>query len=230
MPRRYRKKPLAQLEHGTRIYAPSPREARYRVAATDPVSGERIFVKCRTEDAARAKARELEQFIALSAPVRDPHDAGPRSVERLAGRYVEDHLSGLSLRFREKQTYLLGRWVLPRIGARTVSAIGLGGMPMSVEGRPERERAIATVHAALEAGVTLIETADAYHLGGPDDLGHNESLIAEALRSYGADADAVLVATKGGLQRLEPGPGPWTRNGHPDYLKQAARASGVFGG
>lgn len=112
-----------------------------------------------------------------------------------------------------------------RIGARTVSAIGLGGMPMSVEGRPERERAIATVHAALEAGVTLIDTADAYHLGGPDDLGHNESLIAEALRSYGADADAVLVATKGGLQRLEPGPGPWTRNGHPDYLKQAARAS-----
>jgi hypothetical protein len=98
---RYRKKPLAQLEHGTRIYAPSTSEARYRVVATDPVSGERIFVKCRTEDQARAKARELEQFIAQSAPIRDPQDAGPRSVERLAGCYVEDHLSGLSLRFRE---------------------------------------------------------------------------------------------------------------------------------
>ena len=49
----YRKKPLAQLEHGTRIYTPSPTETRYRVVATDPVSGERIFVKCRTEDAAR---------------------------------------------------------------------------------------------------------------------------------------------------------------------------------
>ena len=57
----YRKKPLAQLEHRTRIYTPSPTETRYRVVATDPVSGERIFVKCRTEDAARTKARELEQ-------------------------------------------------------------------------------------------------------------------------------------------------------------------------
>jgi hypothetical protein len=101
---RYRKKPLAQLEQGTRIYAPSPSKARYRVVATDRVSGERIFVKCRTEDQARARARELEQFIAQSAPVRDPQDAGPRSVERLAGRYIEDHLSGLSVRFREKQT------------------------------------------------------------------------------------------------------------------------------
>jgi hypothetical protein len=92
------------------------------VVATDPVSGERIFVKCRTEDQARAKARELEQFIAQSAPIRDPQDAGPRSVDRLAARYAEDHLSGLSLRFREKQTYLLARWVLPRLGARAVTA------------------------------------------------------------------------------------------------------------
>ena len=52
-----------------------------------------------------------------------------------------------------------------RIGDRQVSAIGLGGMPMSVEGRPDRARSIATVHAALEAGVTLIDTADAYHQG-----------------------------------------------------------------
>jgi hypothetical protein len=57
MPRSYRKKPLAQLEHGTRIYAPSAGEDRYRVVATDPVSSERIFVKCRTEEQARAKAR-----------------------------------------------------------------------------------------------------------------------------------------------------------------------------
>jgi hypothetical protein len=61
---RHRKKPLSQLEHGTRIYAPSPAEARYRVVATDAVSGERIFVKCRTEEAACAQARELEGFIA----------------------------------------------------------------------------------------------------------------------------------------------------------------------
>ena len=50
------------------------------------------------------------------------------------------------------------------LGPRTVSAIGLGGMPMSIEGRPDEARSLATIHAALDAGVTLIDTADAYHL------------------------------------------------------------------
>ena len=50
------------------------------------------------------------------------------------------------------------------IGGLTVSAIGLGGMPMSIEDRPGEQRSIATIHAALDAGVTLIDTADAYHL------------------------------------------------------------------
>ncbi|MEO7122736.1 MAG: aldo/keto reductase, partial [Lacisediminihabitans sp.] len=46
-----------------------------------------------------------------------------------------------------------------RIGDRTVSAIGLGGMPLSIEGRPDRDQAIATIHAALDAGITFIDTA-----------------------------------------------------------------------
>lgn len=108
------------------------------------------------------------------------------------------------------------------IGSRTVSAIGLGGMPMSIEGRPDESRSIATIHAALDAGVTLIDTADAYHLRA-DDVGHNEELIAQALRSYGADASDVLVATKGG--HLRPGDGSWTQDGRPEYLKEAAKAS-----
>jgi aryl-alcohol dehydrogenase-like predicted oxidoreductase len=108
------------------------------------------------------------------------------------------------------------------IGTRSVSAIGLGGMPMSIEGRPEEARSIATIHAALDAGVTLIDTADSYHLRA-DEVGHNEELIARALRSYGGDTSAVLVATKGG--HLRPGDGTWTKNGHPDYLKEAAKAS-----
>jgi aryl-alcohol dehydrogenase-like predicted oxidoreductase len=108
------------------------------------------------------------------------------------------------------------------IGSRTVSAIGLGGMPMSIEGRPDRERSIATIHAALDAGVTLIDTADAYHEHA-NEVGHNESLIAEALRSYGADTSGVLVATKGG--HLRPGDGSWTVNGRPEYIKEAAQAS-----
>ncbi|MBO0610313.1 aldo/keto reductase [Myceligenerans salitolerans] len=108
------------------------------------------------------------------------------------------------------------------IGGRQVGAIGLGGMPMSIEGRPDTARSIATIHAALDAGVTLIDTADAYHVGA-DEVGHNEELIATALRSAGSAADDVLVATKGG--HLRPGDGSWTRNGDPAYLKQAAKAS-----
>lgn len=111
---------------------------------------------------------------------------------------------------------------LRTIGGRSVSAIGLGGMPMSIEGRPDRERSIATIHAALDAGVTLIDTADAYHQFA-DEVGHNEELIAEALRSYGGDTSGVLVATKGGS--LRPGDGSWTHDGRPEYLKEAAKAS-----
>ncbi|MET9220473.1 aldo/keto reductase [Streptomyces sp. NPDC088197] len=109
-----------------------------------------------------------------------------------------------------------------RIGAVEVSAIGLGGMPMSIEGRPEEARSVATIHAALDAGVTLIDTADAYHWHA-DEVGHNESLIAKALASYGGDSDGVLVATKGG--HLRPGDGSWTLDGRPEHIKAACEAS-----
>ena len=108
------------------------------------------------------------------------------------------------------------------IGNRSVSAIGLGGMPMSIEGRPERAQSIATIHAALDAGVTFIDTADAYQRD-PGEVGHNEELIAEALTSYGSDTSAVLVATKAG--HLRPGDGSWTQNGDPTYVKAAAKES-----
>ncbi len=110
-----------------------------------------------------------------------------------------------------------------KIGDVEVSAIGLGGMPMSIEGRPDDEsRSIATIHAALDAGITLIDTADAYHLDS-SDIGHNETLIAKALNSYGGDTSGVLVATKGG--HLRPGGGAWTQDGSPKHLKQAAEDS-----
>ncbi len=108
------------------------------------------------------------------------------------------------------------------LGNITVGAVGLGGMPMSIEGRPDEARSVSTVHAALDAGVTLIDTADAYHRDA-GEVGHNEELIARALRSYGGDTSKVIVATKGG--HLRPGDGSWTRNGDPTYLKQAAKAS-----
>ncbi|NEN05594.1 aldo/keto reductase [Diaminobutyricibacter tongyongensis] len=108
------------------------------------------------------------------------------------------------------------------IGSVEVSAIGLGGMPMSIEGRPDEARSIATIHAALDSGVTFFDTADAYHLHA-DEVGHNESLIARAIASWGGDTSAVLVATKGG--HLRPGDGSWYVDGRPEYLKEAAKAS-----
>ncbi len=108
-----------------------------------------------------------------------------------------------------------------RIGTRTVSAIGLGAMPMSVREHNDEERAIRTVARALDEGVTLIDTADAY---SPDEatFGHNEVLIAKALREYGAGPDDVLVATKGGHTRRGT---DWELDGTAAYLRKACLAS-----
>lgn len=107
-----------------------------------------------------------------------------------------------------------------RIGDVEVGAIGLGAMPMSVEGRPDEDRALATVHAALDAGVTLIDTADAY-FARADGPGHNELLVAKALSGHGKGRD-VLVATKGGHTRPD---GAWGLNGSPEYLRRACEES-----
>ncbi|MFK4109830.1 aldo/keto reductase [Streptomyces sp. NPDC002176] len=109
-----------------------------------------------------------------------------------------------------------------RLGNTEVSAIGLGAMPLSIEHRPDEDRAVATVHAALDAGVTLIDTADSYYWHA-DERGHNELLVARALSRYGGDTSHILVATKGGRGRS--GDGGWTVNGAPAYLKAAAEAS-----
>ncbi|NUT93403.1 MAG: aldo/keto reductase [Saccharothrix sp.] len=105
-----------------------------------------------------------------------------------------------------------------RIADAEVSAIGLGAMPLSIEGRPSRDQAVETVRAALDAGVTLIDTADAYSLD-EHDFGHNEELLGEALKGV----DGVMVATKGGHTRT-PG-GGWGLNGRPEYLKAACEQS-----
>ena len=108
------------------------------------------------------------------------------------------------------------------VGRVSVGAIGLGAMPLSTkEDRPSRADAVATVHAALDAGVTLIDTADAYSWD-ESEFGHNELLVAEALASYGSGADDVLVATKGGHTRDGR---EWGLDGSPSYLRQACEAS-----
>ncbi|HEU0102899.1 MAG TPA: aldo/keto reductase [Mycobacteriales bacterium] len=109
-----------------------------------------------------------------------------------------------------------------RLAGRPVSAIGLGAMPLSIGERPDEERALRTVHAALDAGVTLIDTADAYCLGHRE-VGHNERLVAKALAAYGGNVDDVLVATKGGHTR--PPDDSWGLDGSPAYLRSACEAS-----
>ena len=109
-----------------------------------------------------------------------------------------------------------------QLGDVTVGAIGLGGMPLSVGDRPDEVQALRTVAAALDAGVTLLDTADAYCLG-PDEIGHNERLLAKAVRAWGGDADRVLIATKGGHTRTPDG--GWGLDGSASYLRRACEAS-----
>jgi aryl-alcohol dehydrogenase-like predicted oxidoreductase len=108
-----------------------------------------------------------------------------------------------------------------RLGGLQVSAIGLGEMPMSLAGRPDEAQSIRTIHAALDAGVTLIDTADAYCID-ETEVGHGERLVARALAAWPGDRDRVLVATKGGHTR--PG-GEWNLDGRPEHLRQACEAS-----
>ena len=114
-----------------------------------------------------------------------------------------------------------------RIGDFSVSAIGLGCMPFSLTMTkivPPREQSIATVHAALDAGITLLDTANVY---APtwDTIGHNEEIVAEALRTYTGPADVgvVMVATKGGSARGEGE--TWGRNASLDGLRAACEKS-----
>jgi aryl-alcohol dehydrogenase-like predicted oxidoreductase len=101
-----------------------------------------------------------------------------------------------------------------------VHPIGLGEMPMSLAGRPDEEQSIRTIHAALDAGADLIDTADAY-ARDDRDIGHGERLVAKALR--GRSRDGIIVATKGGLLRDRRG--HWPPDGRPEHLRAACEAS-----
>jgi len=98
-------------------------------------------------------------------------------------------------------------------GDLTVNRLGFGAMRITGEGiwgwPKDRGEALKVLKRAVELGVNLIDTSDAY---GPET---SELLIAEALHPY---PKGVVIATKGGLTR--PGPNQWSPNGKPDYLKQ----------
>lgn len=99
-----------------------------------------------------------------------------------------------------------------------VSVVGLGGMLLSISGRPPVDQAVRVIQTALDEGITLIDTADAYCLD-ESDFHHNERLIARTLIGRG---EQVTVMTKVGCRR--PG-GAWTIDGDPKYLTQAVESS-----
>jgi aryl-alcohol dehydrogenase-like predicted oxidoreductase len=102
-----------------------------------------------------------------------------------------------------------------RLGSLNVSAIGLGCMSMTpIYGEPDPAEAAATIHRAVERGVTLIDTADAYSFGA------NEELVGRALKGI---RDKVVLATKFGNIRLPDGTAEV--NGKPDYVPQACDLS-----
>jgi aryl-alcohol dehydrogenase-like predicted oxidoreductase len=107
------------------------------------------------------------------------------------------------------------------LGDVGVSPIGLGAMELSADGRPDRDQAFSTIRAAVESGITIIDTADSYGVGAFEG-NHNEELVAAALRACGAAGAQVLVATKGGHTRPD---GHWDVDGRPEYLRQACDRS-----
>jgi len=111
---------------------------------------------------------------------------------------------------------------LRRLGDFHVHPVGLGAMPLSWEGMLEhRDRALQTVHAALDAGVTHLDTANIYSPSW-DAMGHNEALVAEALRTWSGDASPVVVASKAGIVLREDG---GVRDASADGLQRACEAS-----
>ena len=101
-----------------------------------------------------------------------------------------------------------------------IPVIGFGGMPLSIQGRPPEEQGVRTLNAAIDAGMTLIDTADVYCLDD-NDIGHNEHLVATTLAGR-ADRASIRVATKAGLRRPR---GAWTNDGSPEHIKEACEHS-----
>jgi aryl-alcohol dehydrogenase-like predicted oxidoreductase/histidinol phosphatase-like enzyme len=94
-------------------------------------------------------------------------------------------------------------------------------MRLSTAPDRDEERGVAVIHAALDAGATLLDTADAYCLD-ERDTGHNERLVSRALAAWSGDRSRITVATKGGIRRPK---GAWVNDGRAKHLREACEAS-----
>lgn len=93
-----------------------------------------------------------------------------------------------------------------------IPRLGMGTMALAIEGRPDRDTAIRTIHAGLDAGVRYLDTAWSYYLpsqpgtGTAEDLGYGEKMVRDALASWDGPRDEVLIATKTGYRRTMEAP------------------------
>lgn len=93
-----------------------------------------------------------------------------------------------------------------------IPRLGMGTMALAIEGRPDRDTAIRTIHAGLDAGVRYLDTAWSYYLpsqpgtGTAEDLGYGEKMVRDALASWAGPRDEVLIATKTGYRRTMEAP------------------------
>src|SRR5438045_657321 len=104
--------------------------------------------------------------------------------------------------------------------SETLPSIGFGGMPLSIQGRPSEDVGRRVIDAAIDAGMTFIDTADVYCLDD-SDIGHNERLIASVVNAR-PDRDRIRIATKAGLRRPR---GNWTTDASPKHIREACEQS-----
>jgi aryl-alcohol dehydrogenase-like predicted oxidoreductase len=101
-----------------------------------------------------------------------------------------------------------------------VCPIGLGAMPLSLEGRPNPEQAYAVIEAFIQKGGDFIDTANVY-CANSAEIGHNEILISNVLSKL-KPKNNIVIATKGGIKRSKD---DWIANGKPEFLRQSCEQS-----
>jgi aryl-alcohol dehydrogenase-like predicted oxidoreductase len=113
------------------------------------------------------------------------------------------------------QTQLLGN-----TSSKPISAIGVGVMPFSRPGR-SLDEALSVLHYCLNAGITLLNTADVY-APSAEEMGHNEIIVRKTLQQWDGKREKIIVVTKNGIKREG---AQWNRDGSKDYLLRAAEQS-----